>query len=323
MPAWRTRFARILLRRAERVLPRLERALPRAGVDVLDRSDAAAPPPRRRRLEVVKVSPSTVVVSRPRLARQERLQREKNFFRYLAASHVAGVLEHYGVNCVIDVGGNRGHYGRMLRAIGYKGRIVSFEPVPHLHRKLARAARKDPKWSVHRLALGPEDGSTAMHVVPETAKGWRAGLSSMLAPTEFGSERYPELAELETEEVELRRLDGLLDELTADITEPRIYLKLDTQGYDLQVFEGLGDRARDVVAMQSEVALAEMYEGAPHMSEALSTYEAAGLSVSGLFLVSRNWTTWRAVEYDCVLVRESALPLDRQASAQRPEKEAG
>jgi FkbM family methyltransferase len=307
LASWRSRLTRRAIATIDRALPHAERLLPRAGVDVLDIQRAAAPPPPRRHLEVVKVSQSTVVVSRPRLARQERLHREKRLFQHLAASHVAGVLEHYRVNCVLDVGGNRGQYGRMLRALGYKGRIVSFEPVGHLHAKLALAARRDPHWSVHRMALGSENGTTAMHVVPETAKGWRAGLSSVLPPTSFGSERYPELAELSSEQVQLRRLDGMLEELTAGLPEPRLYLKLDTQGYDLEVFEGLGDRTGEVVAMQSELALAAMYEGTPHMSEALRTYEQAGLSVSGMFLVSRNWTTWAAVEYDCVLVREAAL----------------
>ena len=40
------------------------------------------------------------------------------------------VLRSREINCVIDVGGNRGHFGERLRALGYRGRIVSFEPSP-------------------------------------------------------------------------------------------------------------------------------------------------------------------------------------------------
>jgi hypothetical protein len=32
----------------------------------------------------------------------------------------------------------------------------------------------------------------------------------------------------------------MLDELTAGLEEPRVYLKLDTQGYDVEVFRGAG-----------------------------------------------------------------------------------
>jgi FkbM family methyltransferase len=305
--AWRSAVVQFVVQRLERELPRVERVLRRLGIDVVGPAEAPARPSRRQRLEVVKISRSTVVVNQPRLGPQARLAREKLLSSYLATAHIVGVLERYRVNCVIDVGGNRGHYGRMLRAAGYTGHIVSFEPVAHLFEELARAARNDPKWAVHRLALGTEDGVTSMHVVPETTKGWRAGLSSVLPPTSYGAQRYRVLSELSTEEVTLRRLDGLMQEVTAGMPDLRLYLKLDTQGYDLRVFEGLGERAADVVAMQSEMALAEMYESAPSMTQALETYVDAGFSVSGLFLVSRNWSSWSAVEYDCVMVRESAL----------------
>ena len=112
----------------------------------------------------------------------------------------------YGVNCVIDVGAHAGQYGERLRAGGYKGRIVSFEPTPEGFAQLERTAAADARWIVHRLALGRGGGQTTMNVVPGT-------LSSILAATRFGAGRYPKLQAPEEVEVELRRLDGLLDGL--------------------------------------------------------------------------------------------------------------
>lgn len=261
----------------------------------------------KSRLVTTSISPGTAVVTEPFLARQHLLDREKAFFSHIENDHIAGVLEKYRVNCVLDVGANRGQYSRRLRAAGYSGYIVSFEPVPHLFEKLEQNASGDPKWTVHRVALGAEDDVTSMHVVPQTAKGWQGGLSSILAPTAYGKGRYGVLRETVTEEVPLRRLDGLLDSVIAHVPDPRIYLKLDTQGYDLQVFEGLGSRAADLVGLQSEVALVEHYEGMPRMPQALEVYEEAGFAISGLFLVSRERRTWRVVEYDCIMVRASAL----------------
>ena len=79
------------------------------------------------------------------------------------------------------------------------------------------------------------------------------------------------------EEVPVRRLDALLDAITADVPDRRLYLKLDTQGYDLEAFAGMGERTAEVCAMQSEVAVMPIYDGMPMMAEALATYAAAGL----------------------------------------------
>lgn len=225
---------------------------------------------------------------------------EKAVFEELQRVQLPALLDMYGVNCVIDVGAHEGQFARRLRAGGYDGRIVSFEPAPGPLAELERAASADPEWTVRRVALGREDGVAAMNVVPGT-------LSSILPPTKFGAGRYPKLREAEQVEVEVRRLDGLLDEVLAGIAEPRPYLKLDTQGYDLDVFAGLGDEVRRFVGMQSELALMEIYRGMPRMAEALATFEAAGFEIAAMYPVSRQTKTARVLEFDCVMVRASVL----------------
>ena len=173
--------------------------------------------------------------------------------------------------------------------------------MPDVFARLREAAAGDPQWSVHPVALGSEDGETSMHVVPGT-------LSSVLAPSDFGAERYAQLREPEAVPIRVRRLDEMLDELTAGLDEPRIYLKLDTQGYDVEAFRGAGDRVREFVGMQSEVALMRIYEGMPRLPEALSLYESSGFEVTALYPVSRESATARVLEFDCVMVRAGAVP---------------
>ncbi|MBW3652554.1 MAG: FkbM family methyltransferase [Actinobacteria bacterium] len=250
--------------------------------------------------EVTSMGPGAVLVARPVGGGRRWMKLEKEFFEYLSGVQIGGLLQMYRVNCVIDVGAHRGQYAERLREAGYRGQIVSFEPVRHAFERLQRASAHDPGWEVHQLALGREDGEIAMNVVPGT-------LSSLLPATEFGAGRYPRLQEAEQVTVQVRRLDALLDDLVARLPEPRVYLKLDTQGYDLDVFSGLGDRAAELVGMQSEVALMRIYEGSPRMCESLEVYEAAGFEVAGLYPLSRQSRTARVLEYDCVMVRASAL----------------
>ena len=256
--------------------------------------------------EIAPLYPGTALVRRkpraaaPRAKRPEWILEEQRVFEYLQRSQIPTLLEMYGVNCVIDVGAHAGEYAQRLRAGGYRGRIVSFEPTPEPFAQLERAAAGDPRWHVHRLALGREDGTTSMNVVPGT-------LSSILPPTKFGAGRYPKLQEPAEVEVELRRLDGMLDELLDGIKRPRPYLKLDTQGFDLDVFAGVGDRIADFVGMQSEVALMEIYKGMPRMAEAIAAYEAAGFEIAALYPLARQTRTGRVLEYDCLMVRASAI----------------
>ena len=105
----------------------------------------------------------------------------------------------------------------------------------------------------------------------------------------------------------MRRLEDLLDEVLHGLPDPRPFLKMDTQGYDVEVFRGLGKRAREFVGLQSEVALMRLYEGMPRMAEALAVYEEAGFEVSGMYPVNREENSGRVLEFDCLMVRADAL----------------
>jgi FkbM family methyltransferase len=255
--------------------------------------------------DVRRLGPGAVLVSRAVVLGKAWMQLDKGVFEYLAHMQIASLLKMYRVNCVIDVGAHKGQYAGRLRQAGYRGHIVSFEPVPSAFEELRRRAAGDPKWTVHQLALGREDGIGEMKVVPGT-------LSSLLPASKLGAGRYPKLQEPQRVDVEVRRLDGLLGEVTAHVRKPRLYLKLDTQGYDLEVLAGLGERTRHFVGMQSEVALLQIYSGMPRMCETLRVYEAAGFEISGLYPVSHQSRTGRALEYDCIMVRASALANPRK-----------
>lgn len=259
---------------------------------------SAVVPPRGGK--VVPLTADAALVVRSRKIRKALWDIQQAWYRYLTPHHVAWILDTYGVNCVLDVGANKGQYAKSLRRAGYRGRIASFEPLPHIYEELERAAADDPEWHVYPYALGKEDTTVPMHVVSGT-------MSSILPPSDFGTHRYKRFGEMRTESVEAHRLDGLLDELVDGIDEPRPYLKLDTQGYDLEAFAGLGERVHEFVGMQSEVALVRIYADMTRMPQAVETYESAGFEITGMFPVSREKQTGRALEYDCVMVRPDVV----------------
>ncbi|WP_203338550.1 FkbM family methyltransferase [Nocardioides limicola] len=211
--------------------------------------------------------------------------------------HLRWVLHHLGVNVVLDVGANVGQYAAQLRGGGYTGRIVSFEPLPELATRLREAAAADPEWQVKEHALGDRSGTQTIHARPGT-------MSSLLPSSTFGRQWRRRLGESEEIPIQVRRLDEVLDEACAGIDQPRVFVKLDTQGYDLPAFQGAGDRVGEILGLQSEISCLPIYDGMPGMVEQLQAYLAAGLTVSGLFPVSFHATSARMIEFDVVMVRQ-------------------
>ncbi len=69
------------------------------------------------------------------------------------------MLRANGVNLVFDVGANVGQFALSLREAGYRGRIVSFEPLGDAWAKLHETSRNDELWEIApRGAIGVEDG---------------------------------------------------------------------------------------------------------------------------------------------------------------------
>src|SRR4051812_26932759 len=113
------------------------------------------------------------------------------------------VLESRAIDCVLDVGAHTGGFGVALRSLGYAGEIVSFEPAAASFGALESRAREDPRWEVHRLALGSAEGVAQLNV----AHG--ANFTSFLAPTAFSVERFGDSAVAHVEQVPVRRLDAV------------------------------------------------------------------------------------------------------------------
>ena len=214
-------------------------------------------------------------------------------FSYRA--QLRSALERFGIDLVIDAGANIGQFGRELRSF-YKGEILSFEPVTQTFEKLTAAAASDAAWRVYKLGLGSEDSTQAINVSKSSV------FCSLLDTNEYCTEHFGDRTRsLRREEITIRRLDGLLPTLVPDIDNRRVFLKMDTQGFDLEVFKGLGAKLDCVLALQSEISLISIYEGMPHWTDSISTFERAGFGVVGMFPVTRDAA--RVVEYDCLLER--------------------
>ena len=101
-------------------------------------------------------------------------------------------------------------------------------------------------------------------------------------------------------------MDAIFPELKARIGFRRPYLKLDTQGFDLQVMQGGLDSLCEIVGFQTEASIRPIYEGMPDYRDAIRFGNERGFEISGMFPVSLD-NALRMIEFDCVFVNGQKL----------------
>lgn len=210
--------------------------------------------------------------------------------------HLTDLFARTAPECVLDVGANAGQYGGLLRRHGYGGWIVSFEPVGSAFDDLAQVADADTHWRALRLALG----ARAEH--RQIAVAEVSQLSSFQPFTDYASAELP-LASHVThfEDVEVKALNDCWEEVLDGIPSSRVFLKLDTQGWDLEVLDGASQRFGQLVGVQLEAAVTPIYEGVPTLARTLELVTAVGFDLTGVFPVNRDSLS-RLIEVDCVFI---------------------
>ena len=221
-----------------------------------------------------------------------------NWLQWLRSRSLLKDLFHrLSINCVVDVGANCGQYGMTLRSLGYSGPIISFEPVKATFDTLRTTAKRHEPWEVFPYALGATAGTAEINVTESSL------FSSLLLPDDKSRICFPGNKVSRTETVQLHRLDEVASTCLRNLDTPRIYLKLDTQGYDLEVLKGTEAILPSVVALQTEVSFRHIYNAMHDFTDSISEFRARGFEVVDFMPVSHDIDGLCAVEMDCIMAR--------------------
>jgi FkbM family methyltransferase len=199
------------------------------------------------------------------------------------------LLDRLQITEVLDVGGNAGQFATSLRYLGFQGSIVSFEPVPEVFTQLCKSMEDDPKWLGHNIALGEAKTTLKLNVMQSSV------FSSFHAPID---DQGGLNTIVKTCSVPVLRLDEVLR--GRDLS--RTLLKVDTQGHEMQVFNGLGDMIRSLRAIVCEVSVNAIYEDTPRMTEVIQFLDEKGFKPACFAPVGRT-EDLSAREFDYICVR--------------------
>jgi FkbM family methyltransferase len=205
------------------------------------------------------------------------------------------LLERQGISVVLDVGADVGKYVDEVRASGFAGRVVSFEPHADAFRRLEQAAADDATWECLPLALGSEPGEAELNI----AGNW--GSSSLLAMKERHVLAAPESRYEGTEPIRVVTLDSLRDSLLSP--QDRVFLKADVQGFELEVLKGAAGTLDQVFGLELELSLLPLYEGAPSISDLLAHLDEAGFNLQSVESGYRDVSTGQLLQLDGLFER--------------------
>jgi FkbM family methyltransferase len=165
-----------------------------------------------------------------------------------AARHL--VRRGLAVNTVIDIGAGNGTPS--LRTAFPYVRHLLVEPLEEFHPALQELASAMADAVVVKAAAGPASGQVVLNVHPDL----------------FGSSPLKEGEATDVNGFERTVRQVTVDELVGEVTAtPPYLLKIDTQGYELEVLRGSERVLADTAVILLEVSLFQFFEGGPLLAD--------------------------------------------------------
>ena len=201
------------------------------------------------------------------------------------------LFDYHGVTTVVDVGANVGQYAGALRAAGFKGRIVSFEPLSRPFAALQRASAADPLWDVERAALGAEDGVVILQISDDDV------YSSVLPSTSQNHAANARTKTIGTEQAPVRRMDDVID------PSPGTAVKIDVQGFEDQVVAGGTSVLEQAPVVEMELTLTPLYQGQWLIRDALAAMADLGFELALTENLMLERASGRALQINGIFVK--------------------
>lgn len=206
------------------------------------------------------------------------------------------IIRTYKIDTLLDVGANVGRYGLLIRKAGYKGKIISFEPLNSAFEELQRKSRKDEKWIVNNYGLGNEQKETEINISKNSYS------SSILNILDTHIKSAPNSQYIAKQKIKLKTLDEVFHNFCNE--NSKIMMKIDTQGFEKNVLDGAQKSLSHINLLQLEMSLVPLYENEILYLEMIHFLRDKGFSLYSLENGFSNHDTGQLLQVDGIFVKE-------------------
>ena len=210
---------------------------------------------------------------------------------------ILAALNYVQSNVIFDIGANEGQFAQELRSIGFSGKIISFDPLSSAHRQLILSSQNDPHWVIHpRAALGDYDGEVQINIAGNSVS------SSILPMLDTHSLACAASAYVSSETSPMSRLDSISSQYLC--SDSRVFIKIDTQGFEWQVLDGALDTLKRAQGVLLEISLVPLYSGQKLWHDIINRMENDGFT---LWSIQKGFTdphSGRTLQLDAIFLRQ-------------------
>lgn len=199
------------------------------------------------------------------------------------------VLQGQSPEVVIDIGANVGQFTLLAMIDWRPEKIVAFEPLASAGRKYRKAFGSRRDVVLHQVAIGSDASEQTLHITS------RSDCSSLLPVGSLQASGFPGSDEVGLEPVSVAPLATYVS--GADLEQRTVLVKIDVQGYELEVLAGLEPILRGLDLVLVELSFERLYEGQPLASEVIGWMMERSWRIERVGVPSVN-SEGRAVQSD-------------------------
>ena len=204
-------------------------------------------------------------------------------------------LEREHIRTVFDIGANIGRFAKRIRKILPETKVYSFEPLESCYLKLISSMKDVSKFQAFNYALGQFDQDNV-----EMHHSQFSPSSSLLRMTNLHKQAFPYTNGETVEEVTMRRLDGVAQEL--DIKENTL-VKIDVQGFEDKVIAGGAKTISKARVVIIETGFDELYKGQASFDGVYKTMGEMGFLFKGCWEQLKSPIDGSVLSCDAIFIK--------------------